>query len=334
MLQRIKIKNKIIKILNANFEKNIPMIRVEKDKKNKKNLLIYYFRHSPKDPSPEEMKLYLEYGLNKNLRTIQKKTDISTSIFLLSNENAQINAISSNMTIEKTVINLDLRTKIDWTASPHWLINGATGTGKTYFLVYLLIELKKRNAELIVIDGKYSDLEIIGGLLNIKNKEIDNIEKINYVRTKMIERQNKVKETIEKEGLDTIGKDYRSYNMKPLFLVIDEYKSFIDSLDSKKEIETIIQDIVAKGRSLGIFVILASQRFSTQTLKNDIRSNFGGVFSLGNEKNETNLMLFNTTEVPIVGDYGAIMKSNEYLEIVDFEVPYIKDLKRLVAMSL
>lgn len=337
MIKKLLLKRRLDKIIESNYGFDIPLLRVEK---KRKNYLIYYFRTSPKHPKPEDMKLSIEYGLNRNVRTKNQRTDLNTTIYIYSDEDYQYKG-NEIREIPKISFgfNLDKVTSINLIKSPHILINGATGTGKTYLLVYILVSLARNGAELSVIDGKHTDLEVIGLILNPSNDNHDDLTKVQNIHDEMTRRQVFVKENINKNPIDVLGKDFRSHEMKPLVLVIDEFKSFIDSISktekvngvsTQKHILNIIQDIVAKGRSLGVFVILASQRFSTETLKNDIRSNFGAVISLGNEKVETNLMLFDTSHVPVVSKYGGILKSNEYAEVVEFNVPLIEDLKGFI----
>lgn len=339
MLKKYKLKKRIEKIILSNFKDDFPYLYVEK---KKEVFNIYYFRTSPNQPTPEEMQSFLEYGLNRNIRRKSETSDINTTIYFLTDYDYQIKADKdNNLSKIDFGFNLDMITSINLIKSPHILINGATGTGKTYLLAYIMAELKSAGAEILVIDGKHTDLEIIGLILNDSNSNYkEDFEKVIEVHKEMNKRQMSVKESILENPVSMLGKDFRSHSLHPLVLVIDEYKSFIDSISKtekinnismQKHIENIIQDIVAKGRSLGVFVILSSQRFSTDTLKNDIRSNFGAIISLGNEKNETNLMLFSSTKVPIVGKYGGLLKSNEYPYVIEFKVPFINDLQRYVS---
>lgn len=339
MLKKYKLKKKIEKIILSNFKDDFPSIHLER----KKDIFyIFYFRTSPKQPTPEEMQSFLEYGLNKNLRREPGVKDINTTVYILTDFDYQIKTDKeNNLKPIDLGLNLDLITSLNLIKSPHVLINGATGTGKTYLLSYIMSELKEQGADIVVIDGKHTDLEIIGLLMNPNNNNyIDDVAKVTETHDEMLKRQVYVKENILDNPVNALGKDFRSHGLKPLVLVVDEYKSFFDSISKtekinnvskQKYIEGIIQDIVAKGRSLGIFVILSSQRFSTETLKNDIRSNFGAIISLGNEKTETNLMLFGNSKVPIVSKFGGLLKSNEYPDVIEFKVPYIANLQQYVS---
>lgn len=338
MFQKLRLKRRIDKILVNYFGEVVPTIYVEKHKLGYK---ILYFRTTPKYPDAEEMKMILELGLNINLRRTNDDLGVNGSSYLYLKGDTRI-VVKTNFkpVVQGLKVDLDSITTVDLLKSPHILLNGATGSGKSYLLSYLMICFKNAGAELIVIDGKNTDIDVIGIMLNKNNLNFDSeVEKILYVHDVMIARQTDIRSGIEHNPEKLIGKNFIDHNLKPIILVIDEYKSFIDSLSKVKKIEgqteskhyeNLIQNIVAKGRSLGVFVVLASQRFSTDTLKNDIRSNFGVVISMGNEKKETNLMLFGTTHVPTITGYGGLIKSNEYDDVVTFKSPYITNIEAFV----
>lgn len=339
MFQKLRLKRRIDKILVNYFSEVVPTIYVEKHNLGYK---IIYFRTTPKYPSAEEMKVILELGLNINLRRTNEILGVNGSSYLYLKGDTSIIVESSFKPVSEGLkVELDSVTTLDMIKSPHILLNGATGSGKSYLLSYLMICFKECGAELIVIDGKNTDIDVIGIILNKDNLAFGSeMDKILYVHNMMIDRQTIIRRKLADNPKSLIGKNFMDHNLKPIILVIDEYKSFIDSLSKVNKIkgqteskyyENLIQDIVAKGRSLGVFVILASQRFSTDTLKNDIRSNFGVVISMGNEKKETNLMLFGTTLVPTVTGYGGLIKSNEYEDVVTFKSPYISNLEAFVS---
>ena len=64
--------------------------------------------------------------------------------------------------INETVY-LPLNNNIKWNVlkQPHLLLAGVTGSGKTTFLNYLIIEMKKMNSEIYICDPKRSDLSSI-----------------------------------------------------------------------------------------------------------------------------------------------------------------------------
>ena len=63
-------------------------------------------------------------------------------------------------------IELD-KTKIwDYNTIPHGLIAGSTGSGKTYFLNYIICNLLANDADITFIDPKSADIKAVGELVN------------------------------------------------------------------------------------------------------------------------------------------------------------------------
>ena len=73
-----------------------------------------------------------------------------------------------------------------------------------------------------------------------------------------------------------------------MILMIDEYTSFIESLDkkTKAEILNLIGNIARLGRAVGMILILLMQRPDTTFLSGEIRNNFLLRVVLGPNGNE------------------------------------------------
>ena len=179
--------------------------------------------------------------------------------------------------------------------SPHGLIVGGTGTGKSYLIFYLIKEILKKDYGLGIIDPKISDLTKLGSVsknnLVVYEKE-DIIDLLNVVTYEMDNRYKKMLSTSE-----NFGKDYVAYGMKPYFLIFDELLAFISTLDNKenKEVMSKLTNIVVKGRQSGVFVIFATQRPDTDVLSGKIRDQLGLRIALGKLSNEGYRMIFGDT---------------------------------------
>ena len=75
-----------------------------------------------------------------------------------------MNIVEQNWDISK--IRIDKNTEIN--TLNHILLSGQTGSGKTYALLYLLLILAVRNAEISVCDPKNSDLAELSKKLKIE----------------------------------------------------------------------------------------------------------------------------------------------------------------------
>jgi S-DNA-T family DNA segregation ATPase FtsK/SpoIIIE len=189
----------------------------------------------------------------------------------------------------------------DLAKMPHLLIAGTTGAGKSVgmntIICSLLYKMHPSDLKMVIIDPKrvemnqYSDLShlflasspdvksdslIINdpedaiAILQSTVKEMENRYKIlENVRLKSISEYNS---KIEKGGLkDDSGMEHRK--MPYLVVIVDELADLMMS-GSKKEIEFCITRLAQMARAVGIHLVLATQRPSTDVITGLIKANF------------------------------------------------------------
>lgn len=151
------------------------------------------------------------------------------------------------------------------------IVGGVPGSGKTYFLRRLVSTLgRSGNHFVVVLDGKSSrdfddlvgkNVRVFGGVPYLDEEPLKQLEKI-----------EKVMERRAENG---------SYSAQ-IVLVVDECQGFTDSSglygDEKKAVEksaAILRRLVQKGRSLGIFVVLSTQKPDGSSVPTKLRDNLG-----------------------------------------------------------
>lgn len=207
---------------------------------------------------------------------------------------------------------------------PHALFTGSTGSGKTTFVKYVLSNIL-RYYEVNCIDGKSIDYikysDYFKKYESVLNKEncISMIKKFN---DEMLDRFTYLQEIKE----DNI---YDKNIYQPKFLMIDEYTSFIESLDkkTKAEILNLIGNIARLGRAVGMILILLMQRPDTTFLSGEIRNNFLLRVVLGPNGNEIYRMMFDTADDfennMKIGQGYARVGGKQYI----ISVPYVKSIE-------
>lgn len=187
----------------------------------------------------------------------------------------------------------------------HMLIVGATRSGKTYTLYWLLLQIvmKPIRYDLYICDPKRSSLWILGNILgydNVGYKTDEIIDIIHKFNDDMLQRTEEI-EPYQKEKLDG---DYRSFNMTPKILVIDEFASFIGQLNTRPkterdEVMSYLRNIVLMGAQLGCFVIIVMQKSDATSLPTMLRDNLTFKCVLGNAEETTYQTTFGTgVEIP------------------------------------
>lgn len=218
---------------------------------------------------------------------------------------------------------IPLNSQLSWNIlkQPHMLLAGVTGSGKTTFLNYLIIEMKKMNADVYVCDPKRSDLS---SLQHFWGKEYVASDTNNIARL-----TREVKEVMNsrfikyKENADNFvyGNSYVDYGLKPVFILFDELGAFRAGADKKVFSETManLTEIILKGREMGVFAILSTQQPNANNIPTELRDNLSVRLALGNMSNEAYRMVFGETEgLQTISEKGA---GYIYLDGLGWEKP-------------
>lgn len=167
---------------------------------------------------------------------------------------------------------------------PHMLVGGGTGSGKTIFLYSVVLSLiaahTAKTLELVIIDPKQTDFTVFAGLPHLRKHEIitdarSGVDAVNAIAAQDMQQRS---EQLQKAKF----RDIKSYNLanpkniiRPLVVVIDEYADLVSVLSKKEreDFERIISRITARGRNVGIHLILATQRPTADVVTGNIKAN-------------------------------------------------------------
>ena len=189
---------------------------------------------------------------------------------------------------------------IDLAATPHLLVAGTTGAGKSVFvntlLVSLIIKFSPKKLRLIMLDPKQLELALYARLPHLIMPvvtdpqiasvallwAIDEMERryslLKDFGVKNIEGFNKKVQTAGTDLTCRITKYYPDaevvdFELPFIVVVVDEFADLMLS-KSGKAIEVSISRLAAKARASGIHIVLATQRPSTDIITGVIKANF------------------------------------------------------------
>lgn len=228
--------------------------------------------------------------------------------------------------------------------TPHSLIVGGTGSGKSFFILGKIVSYLNLTPQvnLYVIDPKKADLSLLRFINGLENKVATEPNQIAKMLREVVEIMEERYKTYFND-ISAFGKDYTDFGLPPVILIFDEFSAFIHSVDKKlsKEVLDYIFCLVMKGRACGVTLEILMQRPSADDLPTNIRSQMSFKVGLGNMDNIGYNMIFNTNDV----EYKTITeKGGGYIQIdgvhtnpIYFETPYIdkefdfiKEIERLM----
>ncbi|HOK50292.1 MAG TPA: DNA translocase FtsK 4TM domain-containing protein [Bacteroidales bacterium] len=224
---------------------------------------------------------------NRNPEVVSMRSVISNKRFLESNADLAI-------VLGKTISNETY--VVDLAKMPHLLVAGATGQGKSVGLNAIITSLlyKKHPSEIkfVLIDPKkveltpYARLErhFLAKLPNTEEPIITDTQKVIYTLNSLTVEMDTRYELLKKAHVRNIKEynaKFKERRLNPehghrflpyIILVIDEFADLI--MTAGREVETPIARLAQLARAVGIHLIIATQRPTTNIITGVIKANF------------------------------------------------------------
>lgn len=256
---------------------------------------------------------YFEYVF---LKFKDRRIDLSSSINNQKN-NSDVIQITGNISYKLS-------------KTPHSLIVGGTGSGKSFFILSKIVSYLSLSpqSELYIIDPKKADLSLLRFIDGLQDRVATEPNQIAKMLREVVEIMEDRYKTYFND-ISAFGKNYTDFGISPIICIFDEFSAFIHSVDKKlsKEVLDYIFTIVMKGRQCGVFFECLMQRPSADDLPTNIRAQMGFKAGLGNMDKIGYNMIFDTNNI----EYKTVTeKGGGYIQIdgihtapIYFETPYI-----------
>lgn len=212
------------------------------------------------------------------------------------NKPQRLNVISQEKAYNNSnEINIGYDVTFTPATAPHILLSGGTGSGKSMFMSFLLIEFLKQRSTTYLCDPKNSDL---GSLSNYFGDKYVATTPNNIAR--VIRRAvDEMKSRYDYMNENFIyGSNFETHGFKPVWILFDEIGAFQSYASDKKSKEVVnevmdgIKQIILLGRQAGCFILIAGQQINANNLSTELRDNFSLRVSLGFNSSEGLRMMF------------------------------------------
>ena len=178
---------------------------------------------------------------------------------------------------------------LDIAKTPHLLVAGSTGSGKSVcinsMIISLLMRTKPDEVKLVLVDPKKVELSIYNGIPHLLTPVVTSPKQANIVLQKMVKMMEDRYELFEESKTKNIigynayidkkneklNDDEKLPKLPYVVIIIDELADLM--LVAAKEVEDSIMRITAMARAAGMHLIVATQRPSTDVITGVVKAN-------------------------------------------------------------
>ncbi len=228
---------------------------------------------------------------------------------------------------------------LDNHSTPHVLVCGATGSGKSVCIKSTIEYARLAYVDSIVIfDPKYEFTEYKSQGISVYNE----IEEIEEEMALLVEEMNNLVKKGEKKKILVVfdefadavaqsrrGKDLFIYENVCVGTYKDGRKKFKrEKVGEHKSLEGNLKILLQKGRSSGFRIVAATQRASVKVITGDAKVNFPVQVCFRVPKETDSRVVLDEPGAEALGGMGdGLIKSPEYNEVIRFQAFYKPEIK-------
>lgn len=231
------------------------------------------------------------------------------------------------------------RVKLNFNSTPHSLIGGLTGSGKSVLVRSIVWQVIKKGAKVFLVDFKggielgafehFGEvvferkrvLQILDSLVKEHHSRIESFKEVSTAK-------NKIKNIVQYNKAVP-----EHHKLTRVFLVVDEIAELMDTTGVSKEelpiytaIESKLNTLARLSRATGINTILSTQRPDANVIKGQIKNNLGARISGRMTDKEPSIMVLGSPEATkLPEDVKGRFLFSLGAEPVEFQGYFFKD---------
>lgn len=193
---------------------------------------------------------------------------------------------------------IPLQPNLDWdiSKSPHAIISGTTGSGKSYFTNYLIAMSAIKGCYLILADPKRSDLSAMADYMP-EHRVAHNPEDILELARSAVDimaKRYELMDPLRKKRKELFQADFSQYGFCPILFVVEELASLLPAFDKaqRSEFESLIKTVTLQGRQAGVGLVSVMQQPNANNIPTECRSQTSLRIMLGDATQSEYKMLF------------------------------------------
>ncbi len=229
--------------------------------------------------------------------------------------------------------------------TPHMLIAGATGSGKSVFInsmvISLLYKATPSDVKMIMIDPKKVELAPYNGIPHLLTPVVTDPKKAAVILKKMVAEMEYRYEMFAKTNVRNIegynkriekDKDLDYAKFPYIVIIIDELADLM--MVASNEVESSIARLAQMARAAGIHLVIATQRPSTDVITGLIKSNIPTRLSFSVSSSiDSRTILDSSGAEKLLGKGDMLYSANGENELVRIQAAFLSDEEILAVVE-
>ena len=218
---------------------------------------------------------------------------------------------------------------IDLSKTPHLLVAGTTGSGKSVFintlLTSILYKFSPEELRLILIDPKMLELSVYNDIAHLLTPVVTEPKKAILALKWVCKEMERRYSLMNEEGTRSLeGYNQKAIEKLPFIVVfIDEMADLM--MTAGKEVEHYVQRLAQMARACGIHLVMATQRPSVDIITGSIKANFPSRISFQvASKYDSRTVLGEVGAEQLLGNGDMLMSKNGG-NIIRYQSAFISD---------
>jgi DNA segregation ATPase FtsK/SpoIIIE, S-DNA-T family len=218
---------------------------------------------------------------------------------------------------------------IDLSKTPHLLVAGTTGSGKSVFintlLASLLYRFSPKQLKLILIDPKMLELSVYNDIAHLLTPVVTEPKKAIIALKWVCKEMERRYSLMNEEGTRSLeGFNQKVSEALPYIVVfIDEMADLM--MTAGKEVEHYVQRLAQMARACGIHLVMATQRPSVDIITGSIKANFPSRVSFQvASKYDSRTILGEIGAEQLLGN-GDMLMSKNGSNLIRYQSAFISD---------
>lgn len=221
--------------------------------------------------------------------------------------------------------------------TPHVLIAGATGSGKSCFIRYLILQFLRGHTpdslRLFLVDPKIVSFSIFKKIPYLYAPIVSDAKKFQMVLNGILEEVDQRYEILAKHNVEHLSflekvAPEEAKKIPRLLLIIDEFADIFDKHDFKtqEQISLFLKRLGQKSRAAGVHIILITQRATSANINSEIKANISGriAFKVASE-GDSEIIIESPDAANIERRGEGYAKLGDTEELTHFQSPYVSE---------